>query len=191
MQWQRGANRPFFGCLTALRHGASLLRRGEYVAAQANLDAMPLAAHASPDFLAGFASQLFALRRDHGRLAELEGSSTTTSLTPTQHRMGLRGGGTHPARTGPPSRGGSPRCAGCSLTTTFYPATGSGSPRSATHLADVAVGLDDVAAGGPPARVLRPYAERQVVLAHGVLTTGSAARAVAGFRLARWEPQRS
>jgi DNA-binding SARP family transcriptional activator len=178
VEWQRTANRPFFRCLTLLRQASELLGRGDYGAAAVLLDDPPSALATSPDFLAGFASQQFTLRRDQGRLAELsgliDGHRSDPAAVPAWSAAAA-------ATALALDRGDEARA----IVHQVLNGPGGGLPRdwvwlaAMTLLADVAVALEDRPAARVLLPLLRPYADRRVVLAHGILTMGSAARTVA------------
>ena len=71
--WRPGPNRaagPFFLALASMHAIADHLRAGALDAAEAALADLPSGAQASPNFSAGFAAQLFLLRRSQGRVHE-------------------------------------------------------------------------------------------------------------------------
>ncbi len=70
-QWAEQSRRPFFVALAALLTIADHLRHGRTHAADTALADLPSGAEASPNFAAGFAAQLFVLRRRQRRLGEL------------------------------------------------------------------------------------------------------------------------
>ncbi|MET1001131.1 MAG: hypothetical protein ABWZ15_04915, partial [Acidimicrobiia bacterium] len=68
--WAEQSRRPFFLALASMHAIADHLRVGALDAAEAALADLPSGAQASPNFSAGFAAQLFLLRRSQGRVHE-------------------------------------------------------------------------------------------------------------------------
>jgi len=69
-EWALKSRRPFFLAMASMHTIAEHLRGGEVDAAEAALNDLPRGADVSPNFSAGFAAQLFLLRRLQGRLDE-------------------------------------------------------------------------------------------------------------------------
>ena len=69
-QWAEQSRRPFFLALASMLSIADHLRDGRVGAADAALADLPSGAETSPNFSAGFAAQLFLLRRQQGRAEE-------------------------------------------------------------------------------------------------------------------------
>jgi DNA-binding SARP family transcriptional activator len=70
--WSVRSRRPFFRALTAMRRASRALMEGRYGDAEAHGEAMLAAAGDNPDFVSGYGAQLLLVRRDQGRLAELD-----------------------------------------------------------------------------------------------------------------------
>ena len=69
-RWAEQSRRPFFLALASMLSIADHLRHGRVDAADAALADLPSGADTSPNFSAGFAAQLFLLRRQQGRSDE-------------------------------------------------------------------------------------------------------------------------
>jgi hypothetical protein len=70
--WTAGSRRPFFKGLVAMRRAARSLLQGRYHDAEDQAAAILVAAGDNADFVAGFGAHLFLMRRDQGRLGELD-----------------------------------------------------------------------------------------------------------------------
>jgi DNA-binding SARP family transcriptional activator/tetratricopeptide (TPR) repeat protein len=70
--WSVRSRRPFFRALIAMRRASRALMEGRYGDAEIHADVMLAAAGDNPDFLSGYGAQLLLVRRDQGRLTELD-----------------------------------------------------------------------------------------------------------------------
>jgi DNA-binding SARP family transcriptional activator/tetratricopeptide (TPR) repeat protein len=70
--WSVRSRRPFFRALIAMRRASRALMEGRYGDAERHADVMLAAAGDNPDFLSGYGAQLLLMRRDQGRLTELD-----------------------------------------------------------------------------------------------------------------------
>jgi tetratricopeptide (TPR) repeat protein len=71
-RWATQSRRPFFTGLTAMRRAERALLEGRYQDAEDDAGRMLAAGSDSPDFFAAYGAQLLLLRRDQGRLAEID-----------------------------------------------------------------------------------------------------------------------
>jgi DNA-binding SARP family transcriptional activator/tetratricopeptide (TPR) repeat protein len=71
-RWATDSRRPFFTALAAMRRAERALLEGRYHDAEDDAGQMLAAGSESPDFIAGYGAQLLLLRRDQGRLAEID-----------------------------------------------------------------------------------------------------------------------
>jgi len=70
--WAAESRRPFFTGLAAMRRAERALLEGRYTDSEEEAGRMLAAGSESPDFIAGYGAQLLLLRRDQGRLAEID-----------------------------------------------------------------------------------------------------------------------
>ena len=186
--WAQASRRPFFMALTYLRDAARALCQGRYADAERLATTAMEASDASPDFRAGYAAQLFGLRRDQGRLAEVD-SMLTELVSSSPHVpawLAARAvADIELARLESAS----------SIVESFVAGGFADLPRdwlwlsAIGHLADCCADLALMNAPMPGAAahlysLLEPYAERYIVLAHGVMCTGAAARQLGGLAAA-------
>jgi len=193
--WAQATRQPFFRGVSNLRGAARALFEGRYAEADRLAHAAVDGIDAGPDFLSGFAAQQFGLLRDLGRLADVD-AMLSDLVDSAPHVPAWRA-----ARAVADVELGRP--AKARETLAWFLADGfAGLPRDWLWLAAMGLVADaytGIAAGdglapadaGPAAelyRLLLPYADRNIVLAHGVQCTGSAARhlgCLAGL-LGRW-----
>lgn len=71
-RWATESRRPFFTALAAMRRAERALLEGRYHDAEDDAGRMLAAGSESPDFIAAYGAQLLLLRRDQGRLAEID-----------------------------------------------------------------------------------------------------------------------
>ena len=71
-RWAAESRRPFFAGLAAMRRAERALLQGRYHDAEDDAGQMLAAGSESPDFIAAYGAQLLLLRRDQGRLAEID-----------------------------------------------------------------------------------------------------------------------
>ncbi|MBO3746195.1 AAA family ATPase [Streptosporangiaceae bacterium NEAU-GS5] len=187
-QWAQDSRQPFFLAITDMRDAARALCEGRYAEAEKLANAAVEGSDAGPDFQAGWAAQIFGLRRDQGRLAELD--ALLTDLVADSSRVP----GWLTARAVADvelARLDSARA----ILDSFAADGFAGLPRdwlwlsAAGHLADCCADLAFLGVPAPEAaeglyRLLEPYAARFVVLAHGVLNGGAAARQLGGLAAA-------
>jgi hypothetical protein len=172
------SGRPFFRGLTHLRDAARALARGELAAAEGHVEGYADVLDVSDDFFAGYAAQLFTIRREQGRLAEVE--PLLASLAADSDIFAWRAAlSVTLAELG--------RTDEATQLLDEVVATGCEPlPRdwlwlsALTHYADAAVAVGHVPAADVLYRLLLPYRTRVAVLAHGVLLNGSVARSLAG-----------
>jgi DNA-binding SARP family transcriptional activator/tetratricopeptide (TPR) repeat protein len=71
-RWAAETRRPFFSGLACMRRAERALLEGRYHDAEDDATAMLAAGSQSPDFIAAYGAQLLLLRRDQGRLEEID-----------------------------------------------------------------------------------------------------------------------
>jgi hypothetical protein len=178
--WANATRQPFFLGLSDLRGAARALHQGRYDEAERLATAAVQGVDAGPDFQAGYAAQLFALRRDQGRLAEVDAMLTEVSAG-APHVPAW-----HAARAVAHVELGRLDAAvevlGALAVDDFAALPRDWLWLSALgSLADCCADLALLGAPVPTAaatlyRLLTPYRDRCVVLAHGVLCQGAVAR---------------
>jgi DNA-binding SARP family transcriptional activator len=186
--WAHAHRQPFFLGLLDLRGAARALSQGRYADAEQLANAAVRGIDAGPDFHAGYSAQMFALMRDLGRLAEVD-TMLADLVAASPHVPAWRA-----ARAVADVEMSRTRAAR-SIVESFAADGLAGLPRdwlwlsALGHLADCCtdlalldIPLPDAAAG--LYRLLEPYADRCIVLAHGVLCTGAAARQLGGLAAA-------
>jgi hypothetical protein len=167
--WAEQSRRPFFLALASMHAIADHLRAGALDAAEAALADLPSGAQASPNFSAGFAAQLFLLRRSQGRVHEflplldmLVGDQRAPATWHAGRVLAL-------AETEDPSARDALRTAVAGLLDVpedwLWLAT-------VALLADACLQLGDREAAPEIAGHLAPHREEHVVVAHGVAFLG-------------------
>jgi hypothetical protein len=71
-RWAAESRRPFFTGLACMRRAERALLEGRYHEAEDEASRMLAAGSESPDFIAAYGAQLLLLRRDQGRLEEID-----------------------------------------------------------------------------------------------------------------------
>ncbi len=171
------SRRPFLLGLSRMRAAGRALGRGDYAAAEIHSARALEHGQHSPNFVAAHLAQTFVARRDQGRLAELRqpvsailahrGSPAWRAVLAIVHlEMGNR------------------RESGYELETLFaagftqLPQDWLWMPTLA-YLAEVSAALGHQASAAELYDLLLPFADHNVVVAHGVLSTGAMARNLA------------
>lgn len=171
------SQRPFFQALTTMRRASSALATGRYEDAEALTGRLGPAASRSSNFQAAQLAQSFAALRDRGRTAALEPVvRAVVELTDAPAWRAVAA--VIDLELERPDR--------CLAALHRFRSEGldhiSGDwlrlPTLA-YLAEVAAALGDAAAADELFGELAPFRSRNVVVAHGLLTTGSAARNLA------------
>jgi hypothetical protein len=186
--YARTSRRPVFAALRDLRGAGRALLEGRYAAAEALAHATLAAVEAGPDFISGFGVQLFALRRDQGRLSELEAliaEAVASSPEVVAWRIALA---LVHAELGRPE-------AAAHILDGLAGDDFAALPRDwlwlagMTYVADLCTMLGRADLADAAYELLRPFEGRNVVLAHGVLLLGSGARALGDLAalLGRWD----
>jgi tetratricopeptide (TPR) repeat protein len=186
--YARTSRRPVFAALRDLRGAGRALLAGRYEEAEELAHATLAAVEAGPYFISGFGVQLFALRRDQGRLSELESliiEAVATSPDVVAWRVALALVHAELGR----------RDAAADILDGLAGDGFAGPPRgwlwlaAMTYVADLCALLERPDLAVPAYDLLVPFENRNVVLAHGVLLLGSGARALGDLAavLGRWE----
>jgi tetratricopeptide (TPR) repeat protein len=170
-----------------MRDAARALYQGRYAEAERLATAAVADIDAGPDFQAGYAAQIFGLRRDLGRLAEVDSMlSELVAASPdvpawlaARAVADIELGRLDAARSIVDWFADSPT----HLVHDWLWLSAIG------HLADCCADLAFLNTPMPEAsahlyRLLEPYVDRCIVLAHGVLCTGAAARQLGGLAAA-------
>jgi tetratricopeptide (TPR) repeat protein len=179
--WAAQSRRPFFQGLAHLRRTSAALREGDLATVDALLASPPVIAASSPNFASGFGAQFFFAERWRGTAPALvpvlsDAVAATPAIPAWRAPLALAlalGGDVDAAR----------RVLADALATTF--------PCDwlwlGAHvvLADAAVYADDVSAARCLYDRLASHAEHNVLLAHGVVSFGSASRPRRARRRAR------
>jgi hypothetical protein len=183
--WAQTSRQPFFQGVLNLRDAARALYQGRYVEAETFATRAVQGIDAGPDFHAGYAAQMLGLRRDTGRLGEIDAMLTdlvtASPLVPAWQA----------ARAVADIELDRPEAAR-SIVDSLAADGFAGIPRdwlwlsAMGHLADACTGLARRAIALPAAAqrlydLLLPFRERCIVLAHGVLCNGSVARQLGGL----------
>ncbi len=171
------SRRPFLLGLSRMRAAGRALGRGDYAEAEAqSARALEYGQH-SPNFFAAHLAQTFVARRDQGRVAEVHqsvaaivhdtGSPTWRAVLAIVHlEMGNR-------------------CQSALEMETLHAAGFAQLPRdwlwmpTLAYLAEVSAALGHQASARDLYELLLPFAEHNVVVAHGILSTGAMARNLA------------
>jgi DNA-binding SARP family transcriptional activator len=185
--WTSTSQQPFFVGLVNMRDAARALYQGRYAEAERLATAAVADIDAGPDFQAGYAAQIFGLRRDLGRLAEVDSMlSELVAASPdvpawlaARAVADIELGRLDAARSIVDWFADSPT----HLVHDWLWLSAIG------HLADCCADLAFLNTPMPEAsahlyRLLEPYVDRCIVLAHGVLCTGAAARQLGGLAAA-------
>jgi tetratricopeptide (TPR) repeat protein len=168
------SRRPFFCGLAAMRQAGRAVLHGRYADAEQAGHRMLEAGGEGPDFIAGFGAQLLLIRRDQGRLDELD-ALVTNQLSAAPHVPAWRvAKAVCDADLGRHDR----------VRQELRPlvaAEGQTLPRDwlwllpMTLLADVCATVGEDAMAPLLIAALAPYEARVAVLGHGIATTGSVA----------------
>ena len=167
-RWAEESRRPFFLALASMMTIAEHLRHGRTDAAEAALANLPTGADTSPNFSAGFAAQLFLLRRQQGRVREF--IPLFEALSDDQPAAWSAARVLALAETGDPSARGQLRAAVARLPEVpedwLWLAT-------VTLLSDACIQLSDRHGAVDLYRRLRPHRDETVIIAHGVASLGT------------------
>jgi len=187
--WAQSSRQPFFLGLIDMRDAARSLCQGRYAMAERLATAAVQDIDAGPDFHAGFAAQIFGLRRDLGRLAEVDSMLTELVASSPDVPAWLAARAVADIDLARPEAARS--ILDSFLSDGFARLTRDWLWLSAIgHLADCCADLAFLNADPMPEAashlygLLEPYADRCIVLAHGVLCTGAASRQLGGLAAA-------
>jgi DNA-binding SARP family transcriptional activator len=174
------SRRPFFLGLTAMRRAGRAILEGRYEDAERESTAMLSVGGDSPDFVAGFGVQTVLVRRDQGRLAELE------SLVFEQIVASPRIPAWKVAGLFIDSAAGRPHRAEQGLRQLVVDEVAAIPrdwlwPLAVAGLADVCVDLNDREVAPVLIRALTPFSGRLAMLAHGIVADGTIDRRLAGL----------
>jgi DNA-binding SARP family transcriptional activator len=172
-RWAVESRRPFFAGIAAMRRAERALLEGRYGDAEEEAGAMlAAAASESADFIAGYGAQLLLLRRDQGRLAEIDalvaGQLAAAPHVPAwqvaqavvDNGLGRRSGARHRLTTLAANRVAAlPRDWLWLLTTAL--------------LADVCADTGEAGAATELHAALLPFSGKVAVLGHGIAATGA------------------
>jgi DNA-binding SARP family transcriptional activator len=186
--WAQAARQPFFQGLLDMRDAARALFQGRYAEAERHATAAVQSIDAGPDFLAAYAAQTFGLKRDLGRLSDVDSMLTELVASSPEIPAWLAARAVADVDL---ARLDSAR----SIVDNFAADDFTSLTRDWTwlsaigHLADCCADLAVLNVPMPEAaarlhRLLEPYADRCIVLAHGVLCTGATARQLGGLAAA-------
>jgi tetratricopeptide (TPR) repeat protein len=187
--WAQTSRQPFFQGLVDMRDAARTLCQGRYAEAERYATTAVQGIGAGPDFHAAYAAQVFTIRRDTGRLAEVDSMLTELVVASPKIPAWLAARAVADVDLARPESARSildsfVADGFASLTRDWLWLSAIG------HLSDCCADLAFLNAPVPEAaallyELLEPYAERCIVLAHGVLCTGAAARQLGGLAAAR------
>jgi tetratricopeptide (TPR) repeat protein len=174
------SRRPYFLGLAAMRRAGRAILEGRYEDAQRESEAMLSVGGDSPDFVGAFGVQIVLVRRDQGRLAELEWlvfeQIAASPRIPAWQVAGLlmhsAAGRRHRAKKGLRQLVGDEVAA--IPRDWLWPA-------AVASLADVCVNLNDREVAPVLIRALRPLRGRLAMLAHGIVADGTIDRRLAGL----------
>jgi DNA-binding SARP family transcriptional activator len=174
------SRRPFFLGLTAMRRAGRAILEGRYEDAEQESEAMLSVGGDSPDFVAAFGVQIVLVRRDQGRLAELESlvleQIVASPRIPAWKVAGLfihsAAGRRRRAKQGLHELVGDEVAA---IPRDWL------WPLAVAGLADVCVDLDDREVAPVLIRALTPFSGRLATLAHGIVADGTIDRRLAGL----------
>ena len=171
-RWATESRRPFFTGLTAMRRAERALLEGRYHDAEYEAGQMLTAGSDSPDFFSAYGAQLLLMRRDQGRLAEIDaliaGQLAEAPHVPAwqvaqvivDNALGRRSAACHRLAALTARRvAGLPRDWLWLLTTTL--------------LADVCADLGVLEAAAELHAVLSRYSGKVAILAHGIAASGA------------------
>jgi tetratricopeptide (TPR) repeat protein len=173
--YARSSRRPLHSALRDLRRAGRALLRGEYAEAEQLAEATLHEVDAGPDFVSGYGAQLFALRRDQGRLGEID-TVVELAVAATPDIVAwrvpllfvlLERGRRDEARAELEAIAAD-RFAGLTRDWLWLGTT--------ALAADAVVALAHAAVAEVLYDLLLPFAGRHAVLAHGVLSFGAVAR---------------
>ena len=180
------SRRPFFLGLIAMRRAGRAILQGRYEDAQRESEAMLSVGGDSPDFVGAFGVQIVLVRRDQGRLAELESlvfkQIIESPRVPAWKVAGLlihsTAGRRHQAKEGLRQLVGDEAAA---IPRDWL------WPLAVAGLADVCINLNDREVAPVLIRALTPFSGRLATLAHGIVADGTIDRRLAGLALLRGE----
>ena len=167
-RWATESRRPFFTALAAMRRAGRALLQGRYHDAEDQAGQMLAAGSGSPDFIAAYGAQLLFLRRDQGRLAEID-ALVAAQLAEAPHIPGWQ------VAQAVVDAGLDRRTAARRR----LAALAAGLPRdwlwlaTTALLADVCADLGAVEAAEDLRAALSPFSGRVAVLGHGIAATGA------------------
>ncbi len=171
-RWAAESRRPFFAGLAAMRRAGRALLQGRYHDAEDQAGQMLAAGSDSPDFIAAYGAQLLLLRRDQGRLAEID-ALVAAQLAKAPHIPGWQ-----VAQAVVDTGLGRPSAARRRLAA-LAAGRVAGLPRdwlwlaTTTVLADVCAELGALEAAEELRAALSPFSGRVAVLGHGIAAIGA------------------
>ena len=177
-RWATESRRPFFAGLATMRRAERALLEGRYHDAEDDAGQMLSAGSESPDFIAAYGVQLLLLRRDQGRLAEID-ALVAEQLAQAPHIPGWQ------VAQMVVDNGLGRRSAARRRLTALAAGRVAALPRdwlwlaTTTVLADVCADLGAVEAAVDLRAALSPFSGRIAVLAHGIAATGAVDRPLA------------
>lgn len=172
-RWAAESRRPLFAGLAAMRRAGRALLEGRYHDAENEAGQMLAAAGSeSPDFIAAYGAQLLLLRRDQGRLTEID-ALVAAQLADAPHIPGWQvaqavvdtGLGRRPPARRRLAALAADRVAGLPRDWLWLAAT--------TLLADVCADLGALEAAEELRAALSPFSGRVAVLGHGIAAIGA------------------
>ena len=171
-RWAAQSRRPFFAGLAAMRRAGRALLEGRYHDAEDEAGQMLAAGSESPDFIAAYGVQLLLLRRDQGRLAEID-ALVAAQLAEAPHIPGWQ------VAQAVVDTGLGRRSAARRRLAALAAGRAAGLPRdwlwlaATTVLADVCADLGAVDAAEDLRAALSPFSGRVAVLGHGIAAAGA------------------
>jgi len=171
-RWAAESRRPFFAGLAAMRRAERALLQGRYRDAEDEAGQMLAAGSDSPDFIAAYGVQLLFLRRDQGRLAELD-ALVAAQLAEAPHIPGWQ------VAQAVVDAGLGRRSAARRRLAALAAGCVAGLPRdwlwlaATTVLADVCADLGAVDAAEDLVTAMSPFSGRVAVLGHGIAAVGA------------------
>ena len=171
-RWAAESRRPFFAALAAMRRAGRSLLQGRYQDAEDNANRMLAAGGESPDFIAAYGAQLLLMRRDQGRLEEID-ALVAGLLAESPHIPGWQ------VAQAVVDHGRGRRSAARQRLAALAADGVAGLPRdwlwlaTTALLADVCADLGALDAAQELRAALAPYSGHVAVLAHGIAATGA------------------
>ncbi len=171
-RWAAESRLPFFAGLAAMRRAERALLEGRYHDAEDEAGRMLAIGSESPDFIAAYGVQLLLLRRDQGRLAEID-ALVAAQLAEAPHIPSWQ------VAQAVVDTGLGRRSAGRRRLAALAAGRVGGLPRdwlwlaATTVLADVCADLGAVEAAEDLRAALSPFSGRVAVLGHGIAAIGA------------------